>query len=375
MNSIEDKLEYLKGLNNTINSLESDVLNTLSQNRNLLDLKNKLEEHNKVLTQENVELAASKNELINILSKKEKELFALKSEVLEQNGSASYESTIRLGINNISVRNEEAIIDALKYFDKKCPYCNKDLFLTTKRKKLEIDHFLPVKEGGQDVPWNLLPVCHTCNRKKGGTLPHLFLEKNSFEEVSNYLKGVHQKFLDEAIDSYTFKEKLGELIEKEYFFIRRNIHSKFITTLLYLAEKHHIIKDGITYVEKKEHSEKDRKTGRIIEYLDKEIPKDWENFDLIERRNFLKGNDIIPDSSRNFYQREIVCIAEIWCECLGKGKEDMDRYVTREINDIMKSLDDWKPNNSTKRFAIYGVQRFYERKTTKENTADYSLKI
>lgn len=251
MSSIEDKLEYLKGLNNTINLLERDVLSTLSQNQTLSGLKDKLEKDNKELIQENVELTASKNELINILRKNEKELLALKSGVLEQNGSANCGSTIRLGINNISVRNEEAIHDALKYFDKKCPYCNIDLFLTTKRKKLEIDHFLPVKEGGQDVPWNLLPVCHSCNRKKGGTLPHLFLDKISFEEVSNYLKGVHQKFLDEAIDSYTFKEKLGELIENEYFFIRRNIHSNFITTLLYLAEKHHIIKDGITYVEKR----------------------------------------------------------------------------------------------------------------------------
>lgn len=86
---------------------------------------------------------------------------------------------------------------------------------------------------------------------------------------------------------------------------------------------------------------------------------------MIERRNFLRGNDSIPVCSKNFHQREIVCIAEIWYECFGDKKEDMDRYVTREINNIMKSLDDWKKNNSTKRFAIYGIQRFYERKTTK----------
>lgn len=279
------------------------------------------------------------------------------------------ESTISLGINNLSVRNTEAIHDALSYFNKRCPYCNEDLFVTTNRKQFEVDHFFPVVKGGQDLPWNLIPVCQRCNRRKKDILPHIFLDINSFNEVSTYLDRVHKNFLDEAIDSYTFKDKLVELIEKESNFVKNHIRSEFITTLLYLAEKYNIIKEEIiVHIAKKEYSGTDGKTGLIIEYLDKETPEDWKSFDLVKRRNFLEGNELIEDTTKNLYLRKYICIAEIWCECLGMKKEDMDRYNTRDINAMMKSLNNWKQSTSTKNFAIYGKQKFYERKNTKPNT-------
>lgn len=367
MTSLEDKLKYLKDLNNIIISLEGDIMNMLSQNQTLSKLKNELEEQNKEINKKNEELIALQSELLSSLDKKDKELFTAKNEFLEQNYFANNESIISLGINNLSVRNSEAIHDALSYFDKKCPYCNEDLFFTTNRKQFEIDHFFPVVKGGQDVPWNLLPVCHRCNRKKKAVLPHVFLESNTFKNVSQYLNIVHNKYLDEGIDSYTFKEKIRELIEKENDFIINNIRSEFITTLLYLAEKHNIIKEGIVYLAQKENHRADGKTSMVIEYLDKKIPEDWKNFDLIKRANFLKGDDLIVNSTKILYQRNFVCVAEIWCECFGNNKEDMDRYNTRDINTIMKSLDNWKQSKSTKNFAIYGKQKFYERKNTNTN--------
>jgi len=58
-------------------------------------------------------------------------------------------------------------------------------------------------------------------------------------------------------------------------------------------------------------------------------------------------------------QRSVVCVAEIWCEVLNKEKEDMDRYKTREINDILRSFDDWNQSSSTKNFNLYGKQKYY----------------
>ncbi len=250
MNSLEDKLNYFKDLSKTVVSLESDISNTLIQNQNLSKIKNDLEEQIKGLNQENEELFAIKNKLSNTLKKKEEEIHSLKTEFSEQN-TFDREGSISLGINNLAVRKSEAIYDALNYFNKKCPYCHEDLFVTTSRKQFEIDHFYPVVKGGQDVPWNLLPVCQSCNRKKKDIPPHIFLNIDSFRKVSNYLKDVHEKFKNEAIDSYTFKEKLGELIKKENQFIKRNIHSEFITSLLYIAEEHHLIKEEIVHAAKK----------------------------------------------------------------------------------------------------------------------------
>lgn len=111
-------------------------------------------------------------------------------------------------------------------------------------------------------------------------------------------------------------------------------------------------------IEQKKHSELDERSGLIEQYLERELPEDWDNLDLYERRNYL--TDAL--SPKGSIIRDYVCIAEIWCECLGKEKEDMDRYKTREINDILRSLDSWEQSKSTKNFTLYGKQKYYSRK-------------
>ncbi|WP_037321265.1 HNH endonuclease signature motif containing protein [Salegentibacter sp. Hel_I_6] len=362
MNSLEDRLNHLKELNKTISSVEDEVRSTLTQNQQLSKIKNDLEEQVKELNQKNEELLTTKSKLSNKLNKKEEEIFALKNQFSEQNtfdGESS--GNISLGINNLAVRKSEAIYDALSYFDKKCPYCNEDLFVTTSRKQFEIDHFYPVVKGGQDVPWNLLPVCQSCNRKKKDSPPHVFLNIDSFRKVSEYLRGVHEKFKNEAIDSYTFKEKLSELLKNENQFIKRNIHSDFITSLLYIAEEHHIIKEEIIYATKMGYNESDENASIIAEFLEKNIPENWHNLNLLERRKFLKGEELNEYNFKNLHQREIVCTAEIWCEAFGKERQELNRLTSRKINTIMNNLVDWKKGSFPKRFAIYGRQRFYER--------------
>ena len=106
------------------------------------------------------------------------------------------------------------------------------------------------------------------------------------------------------------------------------------------------------------HSETDERKGIIEAYLDRLLPKDWDQKDVFERRSYLDD----PLSPKGTEIRDYVCIAEIWCECLGKNKEDMDRYKTREINDILRGLEGWEPAGSTRTFPIYGKQKYYARK-------------
>lgn len=49
--------------------------------------------------------------------------------------------------------------------DSKCTYCGTDA-------DREIDHRIPMAEGGPNVPSNLVPSCHSCNSaKSNGTSP------------------------------------------------------------------------------------------------------------------------------------------------------------------------------------------------------------
>lgn len=116
--------------------------------------------------------------------------------------------------------------------------------------------------------------------------------------------------------------------------------------------------EALANIERRNHSENDERKGLIEAYLDTLLPEDWDQKDIYERRTFLED----PLSGNGKVDRAFVCVAEVWCECLGKNKEDMDRYKTREINDILRSLEDWEQVNSTRNFKIYGKQKYYARK-------------
>lgn len=111
-------------------------------------------------------------------------------------------------------------------------------------------------------------------------------------------------------------------------------------------------------IEQKKHSEVDERSGLVLEYLDTLLPADWEERNVYERRDFLED----PLSAKGTELRETVCAAEIWSECMFKDAEDLDRYKSRAINDILRSLEGWEHVNSTKNFGPYGKQKYYQRK-------------
>ena len=116
--------------------------------------------------------------------------------------------------------------------------------------------------------------------------------------------------------------------------------------------------EELARIEQDIHSEVDERRGLVMRYLDTKLPANWDTLDIYDRRDFLLGGL----AAEGKYTRDYVCVAEIWCECLGKDKTDMTRYNTRDINAIMKSLKGWEKCNTTKVFPIYGTQKYYARK-------------
>lgn len=116
--------------------------------------------------------------------------------------------------------------------------------------------------------------------------------------------------------------------------------------------------DMLAKIEQHKHSEQDERKGIIEEYLNAKYPDNWAGMDLYDRRRWLED----PLSQAGTTQKDFTCVAEIWCECLGKEKNDMSRYNTRDINDILRSLPEWESSTSTKNFSIYGKQKYYRRK-------------
>ena len=118
--------------------------------------------------------------------------------------------------------------------------------------------------------------------------------------------------------------------------------------------------EKLAKIEQHKHSEVDSRRGIIEGYLNRLYPVNWDSMDIYQRRSWLDD----PLGPKGAVEKDFVCIAEIWCECLGKDRNDMSRYNTRDINEILKSLPDWEAIQSTKNFSLYGKQKYYKRKNS-----------
>jgi HNH endonuclease len=152
----------------------------------------------------------------------------------ESQGLVGAAQRLTIGIPNIEKKNDEAIFDAMAEFNKMCPYCGKNQYHLGYRDKIEIDHFFPVSKGGQHVPWNILPVCKDCNRKKRDKAPRDYLSPEVFQRCNEYLMRVKQRYHEEGIQQIEGSVKLKSLIDENLDFLKNNSSERFISELLHI---------------------------------------------------------------------------------------------------------------------------------------------
>ena len=101
-------------------------------------------------------------------------------------------------------------------------------------------------------------------------------------------------------------------------------------------------------------------TGIVEEFVARRIPEDWVQRTLEERRAWWNdefGQTIDP---AKLVERQTVCVAEIWCEALGRQKSDLDRQRSRQIGNILRGLPGWEAVGP-QRSRAYGVQKTFRR--------------
>lgn len=111
------------------------------------------------------------------------------------------------------------------------------------------------------------------------------------------------------------------------------------------------------------HREANAKEGMIAEFLEREIPANWDEMSISSRRMYLQGG--LPYDGE-LVKREKVCAAEIWSECFMSDVKYMKKMDSVEINSIMNNMAGWVRNKSVRRYGQFGRQRGYER----ENRGD-----
>lgn len=136
---------------------------------------------------------------------------------------------------------------------------------------------------------------------------------------------------------------------------------------LYLSQE----ANEIARHEQELHSEMDDRLGLIRAYLDADLPAEWEGMSPSERALWVAElGQADPIQRRGTVRRRYVCTAEIWVECLGRRKDDMNARNTRELNDLMRRIEGWEARKTTKIIKPYGAQRYYERVESSSSLLD-----
>lgn len=114
--------------------------------------------------------------------------------------------------------------------------------------------------------------------------------------------------------------------------------------------------EGLAMSTQRKHLAEDDRRGILLDFLDMDLPANWDDLDIYARMEFINN------PREGVKKRDCVCVAEIWCELFAKKREDMSRYNTKEINDMLKGLQGWEQTGRTKYFKNYGHQKIYVRR-------------
>ena len=113
------------------------------------------------------------------------------------------------------------------------------------------------------------------------------------------------------------------------------------------------------------HSEESAKAGLVEEFLDKPITENWYETSLSDRKIYMQGGDFgeVPEGN---ITRNKTCVMELWCELFNGDPKQLTPAISRELNDILRSLPDWKKAGTLRFGKTYGAQRAYVRRETEE---------
>lgn len=101
------------------------------------------------------------------------------------------------------------------------------------------------------------------------------------------------------------------------------------------------------------HSEQDPRESMIREFVERKVPVDWDKKDIGTRKLYWYSE--FGKIEAETVERDRVCAAEIWVECLGGEIRNMRRSDTMAINDVLERINGWRKHKNPYRFGPYGL--------------------
>ncbi|BEG98124.1 virulence-associated E family protein [Bacteroides sedimenti] len=113
--------------------------------------------------------------------------------------------------------------------------------------------------------------------------------------------------------------------------------------------------EEMAIIQQEQHTEQNAHAAKINEYLDKLLPENWDELDLVDKRMHLAGGELVPQGT---VRRDRVTVMEIWEEYFNQPGANLDPMKNREIRNIMRQNKSWE----SFRFRVGGeLERGYRR--------------
>lgn len=103
--------------------------------------------------------------------------------------------------------------------------------------------------------------------------------------------------------------------------------------------------------------------GMIMDFLEREVPVNWDRMDIPERKMFLNGSSK-TDENFKLVPIDKVCILEIWVECIGGDQRFLKPQDRTKIGNILARIAGWERIKTSARFGPYGLQRGFKKAST-----------
>ena len=115
-------------------------------------------------------------------------------------------------------------------------------------------------------------------------------------------------------------------------------------------------------IKQEEHREASVREGLIMEFAERQVPADWNKWNLDRRRDYWAGAAHTQEGATlELVERDRISAIEVWCELFNGSMRDMKPADTQQINAILSMMKGWKRAGNPLRFGPYSLQRGFVR--------------
>ena len=107
-----------------------------------------------------------------------------------------------------------------------------------------------------------------------------------------------------------------------------------------------------------EHREVSPYEGITLDFINREVPENWETWKLDSRILYWSGG---IQGNIKTVPRSRICSAEVWCEALREPPENLNKSISRDINSVIERTPGWIRSDKVLKYGPHSNQRGFVR--------------